>query len=86
MRAANDTRPLDLMSKEISVAKITRFYVEVLRRDLFPDAIRTPDVKFCLASDFKKREGKDSRVTEKTNHDYAHEKEQPCTIFSRKKE
>ena len=43
---ANYTRPQYLMSKDIPVAKITGFYVEVLRQDLLPLAIRTPDVDF----------------------------------------
>lgn len=43
---ANYTKPQYLMSKDIPVAKITGFCVEVLRPDLLPLAIRTPDVDF----------------------------------------
>lgn len=42
----NYTKPQYLMSKDIPVAKITGFFVEVLRPDLLPLAIRTPEVDF----------------------------------------
>lgn len=42
----NYTKPQYLMSKDIPVAKITGFFVEVLCPDLLPLAIRTPEVDF----------------------------------------
>lgn len=42
----NYTKSQYLMSKDIPVAKITGFFVEVLRLDLLPLAVRTPEVDF----------------------------------------
>ena len=42
----NYTKPQYLMLKDIPVAKITGFYVEILHQDLLPLAIRTPNIDF----------------------------------------